>query len=605
MQTKLHLLRQRCRRLISIISFTVLSVSPTFAATFYVSPSGKDTNTGTVLAQPLKSIQTAINKAASGDTIVLEDGTYTGTGDVDLTVTNKALTIASQNGPSKTVINCAATSGQQHTGFIFNGSGTSSTASKLQGILIENGYLVNGYLTGDGGAVSCLKTTLSVVNCSFNHNTANGGGAFYNDNQSSVTFSNCAFNGNSDNGAGGVSSNAGGVNLFLSCVFTANNSSDGAITNSYGSLTVTRCTFTGNTTDANGVISSNGTDHISGCNFTSNSASSGTSCIFKYGGQLTVDSSIFSGNKAPANAGAAIYSNSSSTVLVRNSIFSQNSALRGGAIYNDSGSTTTVEDCSFAGNSAANAASGGAIYNLATLYVTDDILWGDSSGGTTGQELTNSGGTVQVTYSDLQSGFVGTGNLKADPLFVAANSGNLHLTATSPCVSAGTAISGITTDLDGTARRAYPTMGAYEAGSIWNPLSVRVSANGNTILLFSSITSEAMLITVTPGGTQTSKTYGPSTGTTAVDLALGADNSAYIVWQDQADAGIAIWKVPLSGANTVFHFKPTTAGWTYQSSTVGADGYLHVLWKSLTGEGLLWNIDPTGKTVSTKLFGPF
>ena len=43
---------------------------------FFVSPSGNDLNTGINLAQPLKSINTAINLASAGDTVYLLAGTY-------------------------------------------------------------------------------------------------------------------------------------------------------------------------------------------------------------------------------------------------------------------------------------------------------------------------------------------------------------------------------------------------------------------------------------------------------------------------------------------------------------------------------------------------
>ncbi|CEL60903.1 hypothetical protein RSOLAG1IB_04142 [Rhizoctonia solani AG-1 IB] len=54
------------------------------ATAIYVSPSGNDSNAGT-LAAPLKSIQTAINKAVAGDTIYLRGGTYSLTTNIQVT----------------------------------------------------------------------------------------------------------------------------------------------------------------------------------------------------------------------------------------------------------------------------------------------------------------------------------------------------------------------------------------------------------------------------------------------------------------------------------------------------------------------------------------
>src|SRR5215467_1142519 len=46
------------------------------AATWYVSNSGKDSNSGTNVAGPLQHIQAAVNRAAYGDTVNVQAGTY-------------------------------------------------------------------------------------------------------------------------------------------------------------------------------------------------------------------------------------------------------------------------------------------------------------------------------------------------------------------------------------------------------------------------------------------------------------------------------------------------------------------------------------------------
>jgi hypothetical protein len=585
-------------RTIFFAAFSLMALTPALAATtYYVSPTGSDSSTGLTTLTPLKLIQTALTKTVTGDSIILEDGIYTGTGDVDLAITNKTLTIASQNGASKTVINCNGNVNTSHRGFLFTGSGSSTVTSKLQGVTIENGVINGSASTSVGGAISCANSSLTLTSCSFVKNNAYLGGACANDASSTITFSLCSFSSNSSGSAGGVASdNEGGKNIFVGCQFIGN--SGNVIFNNKGTNSTTNCSFTNNNGEFSlGIIEESGADQIYGCHFTTNT---GTPCIYA-NTTITIDSSVFTGNTS-----GAISAYGGNSGLVRNCIFSKNSAPKGGAINNAGGYSLYLEYCSFNANTASSFASGGAIYNAdATLNLIDDILWGDSAPGSTGQEIDNEFGTTTVSYSDLQTGFAGTGNLKADPLFAGAASGNLHVTATSPCIKAGTPISGLTKDLDGNARPTKPTMGAYEGGSVWSPLSVRVSPNGNTILLFGSLTNEAMLITVPASGTQTTKTYGPVAGTMAADLALGSDNSQYIVWQDQADDGIVIWHVPVTGTTTVFNLKPTTTGWTEQSTTVTSDGHMHILWKSLTGEGMLWNVDATGKLVSSTTYGPF
>jgi len=75
-----------------------------------------------------------------------------------------------------------------------------------------------------------------------------------------------------------------------------------------------------------------------------------------------------------------------------------------------------------------------------------------------------------VTYSDIQGGCVGTGNINADPLFVNAAAGDLGLGPGSPCWNAGidaspAAYGTVLTDIIGTPRPVGYNydMGAYES----------------------------------------------------------------------------------------------------------------------------------------------
>jgi hypothetical protein len=60
-----------------------------------------------------------------------------------------------------------------------------------------------------------------------------------------------------------------------------------------------------------------------------------------------------------------------------------------------------------------------------------------------------------VTYSDIEGGWEGEGNIDADPLFVDPDTSDYHLSAGAPCIDAGdnTALpKGVVTDLDGNPR---------------------------------------------------------------------------------------------------------------------------------------------------------
>jgi hypothetical protein len=104
--------------------------------------------------------------------------------------------------------------------------------------------------------------------------------------------------------------------------------------------------------------------------------------------------------------------------------------------------------------------------------MTNCILWNG------GDEIwNNDGSTINITYSNVQGGWPGTGNIDADPMFADADG---RLSPGSPCIDAGHnwAIAGLAdTDLDGNPRfvhgpvephtgcgiPAIVDMGAYES----------------------------------------------------------------------------------------------------------------------------------------------
>ena len=68
------------------------------------------------------TIQNAISNAASGDTVMVEDGTYTGPANVDIDSQGHNITLTSQNGAGTTIIDCGGTSTPIHRGFYLHSS---------------------------------------------------------------------------------------------------------------------------------------------------------------------------------------------------------------------------------------------------------------------------------------------------------------------------------------------------------------------------------------------------------------------------------------------------------------------------------------------------
>jgi len=136
----------------------------------------------------------------------------------------------------------------------------------------------------------------------------------------------------------------------------------------------------------------------------------------------------------------------------------------GAGVYCDDASLALI-NCTITGNVAVGTvAFGGGVYcyhGNATL--TNCILWGNSPQQIQGQ------GSIVLTYCDVQGGWVGEGNIDADPLFVDPGNQDYHLSAASPCIDAGDPAYMPElgeTDLDGHARLLCEQvdMGAYEFG---------------------------------------------------------------------------------------------------------------------------------------------
>jgi hypothetical protein len=185
-------------------------------------------------------------------------------------------------------------------------------------------------------------------------------------------------------------------------------------------------TITGGNDDGGGLSYADDGMLIANCVFSDNHAGYDGGAMTVHGDGVIVDSCAFIGNTSEYEAGAIAAS--SSTLLVVNSIFIDNYAdYEGGAISN---STSTIEivNCSFYANVAAYEGGALATHWSAPYTVANSIFW-DNSPDQMEEDFT-------VTYSDVQGGYTGAGNIDGDPLFVDADAGDLSLQVGSPCIDA-------------------------------------------------------------------------------------------------------------------------------------------------------------------------
>jgi len=321
---------------------------------------------------------------------------------------------------------------------------------------------------GDGGAVyNSTDSKPTLINCTFTSNTATfrDGGAIYN-NGSSTTLIGCTFTANSTSdrmGRGGAICNDWWSNLTVNdCTFRANQASKdgGAIYNNLSDLTLSNCTLTQNCISPAGAPIAfawggaicNGSDSrsvLTDCIFVENMAGSGGGMCNYPGGTLTLrgcsflrnsgnsggalDIShcyatlvgcTFSGNSAAQSGGAIVSSGPKNRLEIVSCLFCGNKAIEGGALYMYYPTNTTFANCTFTSNLATRgnvfACEGATSLELTNCILRDgpDPIWkyGDVSNGP-GPPRPPVESNISVTYSTVQGGWPGEGNIDVDPYF--------------------------------------------------------------------------------------------------------------------------------------------------------------------------------------------
>jgi hypothetical protein len=103
------------------------------------------------------TIQAGISAASDYDTVLVADGTYTGSGNRDIRFYGKSVKLISENGPEVTIIDCQADPSDQHRGIYFDGHETRDA-------LIQ-GFTVTGASKVDGGGICCFQSSPTIRRC--------------------------------------------------------------------------------------------------------------------------------------------------------------------------------------------------------------------------------------------------------------------------------------------------------------------------------------------------------------------------------------------------------------------------------------------------------
>ena len=301
------------------------------------------------------------------------------------------------------------------------------------------------YSSGNG--LFCMDfSNLEIDNCIISNNLEFGISI---NEFSNITVNDIKIN---SNYAGGIGINSSGpvISNFI-------------ISNNYGSGV--SLTGSGTSTFKNGLISENTTSFDGGgvnvgmdanvilenVEISGNSAinGGGVSCLMGY---ATIKNSSLTGNSA-AN-GAGINANYLASVTLDHVLVAHNNASENGGAMNISEADLTVVNSTITDNSAQTDAGGLFLNNssMRSATVINSIFWNNMPAG-----LSVVNEAPEITYSDIEGGFEGEGNIDSDPMFT--NPGEEDYTlqwenypaadfTKSPCIDTGNP--GFAYDPDGT-----------------------------------------------------------------------------------------------------------------------------------------------------------
>lgn len=179
----------------------------------------EDTNGGRPPKQVVRvpadypTIQGAINSADLGDTVLVAPGVYSGEGNTNITFPIGSLVLMSENGPSETIIDCAAPDTSESRGF---------TIIAGQDLITIIGFTIRNARIESGGGIHVTSANPRIYDCIFlNNRGLTAGGAVW-CKSGSPEFRRCTFIGNASRAGAAVFVNASGRALFGDCLFAFN-----------------------------------------------------------------------------------------------------------------------------------------------------------------------------------------------------------------------------------------------------------------------------------------------------------------------------------------------------------------------------------------------
>jgi parallel beta-helix repeat protein len=304
--------------------------------------------------------------------------------------------------------------------------------------ITENQNLGNG----QGGGIMLANTSGTFDNMTITNNTAVGshGGGIWTNHSDDWVMTNSIISGNSAGWFGGAICMLTSAPTMINVAMINNTAGwgAGAACAMWSSPALKQCLISGNTGDGGG----------------------GGIQAFGEGAFPIIEDCKISGNTATGNGGGILLDGADGAKLTRVIIVNNHAnGIIGG--IDVTGTNAAMTNVTLSANTSGQ---GGAIgvFGGGHVELTNSIVWNHDGPG---NFATDGTGTINITYSDIEGGFDGIGNIDEDPLFAGIHPQNdfYSLQENSPCIDVGTA------DTDGNGVddiTSYygiaPDMGAFE-----------------------------------------------------------------------------------------------------------------------------------------------
>ena len=359
---------------------------------------------------PYQYIQDGIDNASYGDTVSVADGTYSGNGNINLDFKGKPITVTSKNGAASTTIDCEGIG----RGFYFHSGETSS--SVLSGFTITNGSTIDGYI----GAICCIGSSPVISDNIITGNSA--GGVYCNVNAAPVIDSNIISKNT-------TTASGGGIYCIGSNPIISNNTIADNVVDGYGS--------------GGGILATGCSPSIINNRIIGNSSWNGGG-IHGFHSQSIISNNEITANTSGGSGGGIFLNYYAHPVLINNTICGNSAGEMGGGIFLGGG------------------------YPTDATITLNTIIWQNSQE----QMHVDASAWMDITYSDIQGGWPGEGNIEVDPIFVDATNDDYRLSNDSPCIGAGIRATGMPSRDTLGRPRPYPSYSRPDMGAYENPLGV-------------------------------------------------------------------------------------------------------------------------------------